>query len=94
MSYDIEATATDAVVRRPPIPVADSRDLEAIVMLLELAAIYLTTGPEATFTKEELIERARAIGGEEINLDEADVKIVLRKTGFLKKAGAGRLRMK
>lgn len=94
MSYDIEAMATDSVARRPPIPVPDSKDLEAIVMLLELAAIQLTPDPEATFTKEELIEQARAIGGEEIDLDETDVKIVLGKTGFLKTAGRGRLRMK
>lgn len=62
-------------------------------MLLELGAIYLTQGPDSTFTTEELLAEARRIGGDEIVLDEKDVRIVLGKAGFLKKEG-GRLRLK
>lgn len=92
MSYDFDAV-TD---RSPPTPhyePSDRRDLEAIVTLLELAAICLTTGPDSTFTKKQLIDEARRIGGDGIELDESDVSIVLGKPGFLKKVG-GKLRMK
>lgn len=92
MSYDFD-TASD---RSPPTPHyerSDRRDLEAIVTLLELAAICLTTGPDSAFTGKQLIDEARRIGGDDIALDESDVNIVLGKPGFLKKA-AGKLRMK
>lgn len=92
MSYDLEVA--ERSVRLPPIPRAEPRDLEAIVMLLELAAIYLTQGPESTFTARELIDEARVIGGDGLQLDEADVKIVLGKAGFLRKNHGGRLSLK
>lgn len=92
MSYDFETTTSQS----PPTPyieTSDRRDLEAIVTLLELAAIYLTTGPDSTFTKKQLIDEARRIGGDDVDLDESDVNIVLGKAGFLRKIG-GKLRLK
>ena len=92
MSYDFETTTSQS----PPTPhieTSDRRDLEAIVTLLELAAIYLTTGPDSTFTKRQLIDEARRIGGDDVDLDESDVNIVLGKAGFLRKIG-GKLRLK
>lgn len=68
-------------------PVAND-DLEAIVTLLEVAALSLTDRPGATFTIGQLIREARDIGGEEIELQERDIKIVLEKTSFLQKSGA------
>jgi hypothetical protein len=90
--YDFE-TGTDRIPT-PPIVAADRRDLEAIVSLLELAAICLTDTPASDFTAEELIAEARRIGGPEIELDEGDVRIVLAAGGLLKKAPKGRLRLK
>ena len=63
-------------------------------MLLELAAIYLTRDPTSSFTREELIEKARELSGAALPLDELDMKIVLGKSGFLKKLPGGRFRLK
>ncbi len=52
-------------------------DLEAIVTLLELGAIELTPAPNTRFTFEQLLAEARRYGGDEITLDERDVRIVL-----------------
>ncbi|HEY1692276.1 MAG TPA: hypothetical protein VGG39_08940 [Polyangiaceae bacterium] len=88
MSYDFE-TVTDR--RKSPTAGADyvpqPKDLEAIVTLLHLAAIELTPEPGVQFTIEELIATARELGGDEIGIDPADVKVVLGKPGFLKKVG-------
>ena len=60
-------------------------DLEAIVTLLELAAITLTTDPASRFTYDELLTEARRYGGDEIVLDERDVKIVLPHMRYIKR---------
>lgn len=60
-------------------------DLEAIVTLLDLAAISLTPDPSARFTYEQLLAEARDIGGDEITLDERDVKIVLPFMPYIKR---------
>jgi hypothetical protein len=92
MSYDFEAaTHRNAPMATTPKPQA--KDLEAIVVLLELAAIYLASTPEAEFTLEELLSQVRTIGGDEIGIEEGDVKIVLDKASFLKKVGK-RFRLK
>jgi hypothetical protein len=52
-------------------------DLEAIVLLLELGAIELTPCAGTRFTFEQLLIEARRYGGDEITLDERDVKIVM-----------------
>ena len=62
-------------------------DLEAIVTLLELGAIELTPEPDARFTYDELLAEARSIGGDEITLDERDVKIVLPLMKSIKREG-------
>lgn len=90
MSCDLEGSVP--VFR--PVAAAHPTDLEAIVMLLELAAISLTKGPESTFTATELIEEARRIGGDECPLDERDARIVLVYVKFLQRVGAGRLRLR
>lgn len=92
MSYDFDA-ASDRTPPTPHFERSHRRDLEVIVTLLELAAICLTTGPDATFTKKQLIAEARRIGGDDIDLDEDDVKNVLGRPGFLKKVD-GKLAMK
>ena len=66
---------------------AYSKDLEAIVTLLEVAALSLTTEPDKTFTLEELLHEARAIGGDEIELDDRDIKIVMEKASFFERVG-------
>jgi hypothetical protein len=82
MSYDFESAAD----RDPPHidrPAAQGNDLEAIVTLLELAAIYLTASPGATFTLDELVQQAEEIGG--IVINKKDARIVLDKARFLRK---------
>lgn len=64
------------------------KDLEAIITLLEVAALTLTSENGDTFTLEELISEARELGGHKIDIDERDVKIVLGKQGFLVKVGS------
>jgi hypothetical protein len=86
MPYDFEAAAN----KKPPTlstAPAQADDLEAIVMLLELAAIYLTPEPGVHFTEDELLDKARAIAGEEISLNKKDAAIVLGKAKFLRKDG-------
>jgi hypothetical protein len=64
------------------------RDLETILTILEVAALSLTKTPDATFTRKQLIKEARTIGGDEIDLREEDIMIVLQKQGFLEKVGS------
>lgn len=66
---------------------APSRDLEAIVTLLEVAAMSLSSGPESTFSRAALVAEARDIGGPEISLDERDIDIILKKARFVEKVG-------
>lgn len=94
MSYDSEGKApAEAPTRRPRRPAANGRDLEAIVALLELAALTLTPSLGATFTQEELLREVREIGGDEIEIQDSDIKNVLGKAGFLRKEG-GRFSLK
>lgn len=92
MSYDYDVA--EQAPAASPITPSSPRDLEAIVVLLELAAIYLTHGPDSTFAAEQLLAEARSIGGEEIPLEETDVQIVLGKAGFLRKVPGGRFQLK
>ncbi len=93
MSYDFEGTD-----RSPPVVnstyVPEKHDLEVIVMCLELAAIFLTPGDGSTFTYEELLAEAKALGGKEFDLDEKDVRIVLPFLKSIKKLPGRRLCMK
>jgi hypothetical protein len=95
MSYDFE-TVTDRRVNRPATTdyVAQPKDLEAIVTLLHLAAIELTPSTGTEFTTEQLLTKARELSGDEFEVDEKDVRIVLGKPGFLKRVSGGRFRLK
>lgn len=99
MAYDVQVgherfSEAEGGRRRTTNAVASPRDLEAILTLLEIAAIELTTTPDATFTADELIAAAREIAGDDVEIDEKDIKIVLQKPSFLKKVGGGQLRLK
>ena len=96
MPYDIGLERFSRESEQPhnlqnaPIP---AKDLEALMTLLEVAAISLTTSPEATFALEELVDEARILGGEGIVIDIRDVENVLGKVSFLEKF-AGRMRLR
>lgn len=93
MSYDFDSV-TD---RHPPWAsgyIAHPEDLEAIVTLLELAAIFLTPVPGATFTRSQLVAQAREIGGDDIPVKARDVTIVLDHVRFLKREGKDRFSLK
>lgn len=66
------AAIADGTYRAP-----DGRDLETIVTLLELAAIELSDAPGKRFTFDALMAEARRYGGDEIELRECDVALVL-----------------
>jgi len=86
MSYDFDI-ATDKLPPEIKLAPAHPTDLEAIVVLLELAAITLSPTPESTFSTADLLREAHELGGDDIALDEKDIEIVLGKAGFLRKAG-------
>ena len=98
MAYDVDVSRDHYTIekgrrkRDQGTPVQD-RDLETIVTALEVAAISLTTTPDATFTPEDLIAEAHDMCGGTVELREEDVKIVLGKQRFLKKE-KGRLSMR
>ena len=87
MSYDFESD-DHSPPRVPEGPQMRGDDLEAIVLLLELAAIQLSPSWSATFTFDELLAEARKIGGD-IALDERDVRIVLPHMKTIKRARPG-----
>jgi hypothetical protein len=80
LSYD---TGRPTLLKNTP---RSPKDLGVIITLLEVAALSLTTAPGATFTVDQLVREARKFG-EGIELDERDIKIVLRKRTFLEKVG-------
>jgi hypothetical protein len=90
MPYDIGAERFSRNIDEPArfynAPRA-AKDLEALVTLLEVAALSLTVNQETTFTIGELLKEARELGGPGITIEAEDVKIVLKKASFLKKAG-------
>jgi hypothetical protein len=79
--FVLDASEEAPILRNAPIL---TRDLEAIVTLLEVAAISLTNTPDATFSRGELISEAREIAGTGIEFDERDVDVVLEKATFVK----------
>ena len=94
MAYDVVDVAQERFsyetghrARLSNTPVAQARDLETIVTLLEIAALSLTTGPDITFTRAQLIKKAGEICGNQIDLQEEDIDIVLQKQSFLQRAG-------
>jgi len=93
MSYDFEH-ATDRTAPAVTNLIPNERDLEAIVTLLQLAAIELTPLSGTEFTAKELVERARELGGDEVRIELEDVDIVLGKAGFLKKTSGKKLVLK
>ncbi|WP_453976584.1 hypothetical protein [Brevundimonas sp. Marseille-Q4549] len=96
MPYDVAAerfalaSAGSSSYRNAPVP---GKDLEALVTLLEVAALSLTRVPLATFSREELLAEARALGGGTIEIDDRDAKIVLEKASFVEWTG-GELRLR
>lgn len=96
MSYDLEIAPNHLPPKASPNRSLSSHgiDLEAIVTLLELAALSLTHKPGDTFDFGRLLSEARDIGGEEIEINETDVEIVLDKATFLKKEKKGQYCLK
>jgi hypothetical protein len=73
---------------------ARARDLEAIITLLELAALSLTTAPGTTFTIEQLIEEARDTAGDDISLRDVNIVLKKGKTAFLQHVAGKEYRLK
>lgn len=96
MSYDLEIgdqrLIDEAGRRQLETKPNRARDLEAIVTLLEVAALSLTTTPGATFTIQQLIDEAIEIGGDDVSV--RDMRIVLKKANFLEKLAGGKVRLK
>ena len=98
MSYDAAVGEEDFPMtldngrskRRQP----EQEILEAIITLLELAALSLTTAPGATFTIEQLIEEARDIVGNDISLRDVNIVLKKGKTAFLQHVAGKEYRLK
>lgn len=90
MAYDFEPGTTLSIERKPDNarPKPHPQDLAVIVTHLELAALFLTNEPGATFTREQLIHQVRELAGNEIDFAERDLDIVIQSSGFLKKVGS------
>jgi hypothetical protein len=61
------------------------KDLEVIVTLLEVAALSLTPKAGSKFSLDQLMNEAQVLTGNDVKLDEKDVKTVLGKARFVKK---------
>jgi hypothetical protein len=88
LAYDFDSTPG----RSPPrvdTPAQHPKDLEAIVTLLELAAIFLTPKPGTMFTFDALIEQAHEISGPDCLIDPRDARIVLPFMKSIRKRGRG-----
>lgn len=94
MSYDFDGVSDLSPIKLNCGVSFTGSDLEAIVMLLELAAIYLTPKPNTEFTFEQLLDQANEISGGEIVIDAVDAKIVLDNSSILGKLPGGRYYLK
>lgn len=80
MPYDFEGS-TD---RSPPHMtdyVPPPHDLETIVVLLQLSAIWLTHKPGDQFTYHQLLEQFKELAGEDFIYSDIDVQIVFDNMG-------------
>ena len=94
MSYDIgEVVYVSKGDRRQRVKkeTINGRDLEAIVTTLEVAALSLSPESDSTFTRDQLIAEAHNLCGDSVTLQDEDIKIVLKKHGFVRRAGKGKL---
>lgn len=94
MSYDFDGVKNKSAPKvNNPIPASD--DLEAIVILLDLAAIALTDKPGDSFTVPELFKEALKWGCGEIVPSEKDLLIVFNNYGkAFRYMGCGRYCMR
>lgn len=93
MSYDYDDAEGSSPFTSSITP-SDPQDLEAIMTLLEISAVFLTDSPESVFTAHDLVAKAKDIAGDEVPLRVEDVNIVLGKAGFLMEVKAGRFQLK
>tara|TARA_R110001606_G_scaffold381646_1_gene542954 strand:- start:568 stop:1596 length:1029 start_codon:yes stop_codon:yes gene_type:complete len=90
MAYDLASEGYESTpegpkrINRKPVP---KRDLEAIVTLLELAAISLTDTPDDTFSLEDLVREAKLLAGTSFELEMEDIINVMSKAAFVKSVG-------
>lgn len=94
MSYDIESLPDGPRSSTRTAPTADGRDLDVIVTLLSIAALELTPVVGAMFTREQLLKVTREIAGDELELHDIDLNLVLKRTGFMREIRSGTFRMK
>lgn len=87
MVYDFD----DLPDKSPPpftYPLVPMGALEIATALLQLAAIFLTPDPDATFTRDELVAEARRLAGDKLTLSDVSFATVFRgEPPFLKKKG-------
>lgn len=97
MAYDMTQAAFaydhGVRVRRRNVGVS-AKDQEAILTLLEVAALSLTERPDATFTLDDLIRQAQELGGDEVAIAREDAEVVLEKANFVERVGKKELRFR
>lgn len=79
--------ALNPVSRRVGLVPSDPRDLEAIVLLLEVSAISLTPAPGTVFTREQLFAEAHKFWGSKPDLDDRDLAQVLSGMKTIARSG-------
>lgn len=91
MSYDGTYEQWRARHPAPLCHAANAR--EAISSVLEVAAIFLTEGPDSSFTEDELLAKARELAADELAFTDCDARSVLRDARFVDRDGE-RLRLR
>lgn len=94
MAYDMSQLAEpfEPVGAVPPNKPSSGQDKEALLTLLEMSALALCETPESTFTLDDLIAQAQALGGEFVPVDPKAAKNIMEKAKFVKSVGGGRFR--
>jgi len=70
------------------------RDLELLVMCLELGAIELSTVASSEFSEEKLLEAAKQYADPRCPPDDGDLRIVLQHVKFLRRLPGKRYQIK
>lgn len=89
MAYDHDDTPGIAVAPTPrKAEKVSPRDLEAIVTVMDIAALCLTNAPDDTFTFEQLFAEMNNLGGPDLQFEERDVRTVLATYPMIAKQGS------
>jgi hypothetical protein len=79
MSYDFDSDDHSPPVMTNYVP--QPHDLETIVTLIHLSAIFLTNAPGDQFTYQQLLDQFKELAGDDFIYNDIDVQIVFNNMG-------------